>query len=105
VVCANEKTPQHENNNVVAKWKVRFIKVSFLSAPDEQTPNSDGFFYWLLREGNFGRIVPQNSLTPKHGVEFSHDWCVKLQHKWATKPAEFSHSCNLQRIRFAGAEL
>jgi hypothetical protein len=65
-VCANEKTPQHENNTVMARWRVRFIEVSNFHPPDKQTPYSDGSSTGLLREGNFGQIVPQNSSISKH---------------------------------------
>jgi hypothetical protein len=62
LVCANEKTPQHDTNT---------------TGP--------------LREGNFGRILPQNSLTPKHVVEFSHDALYQLHsgnHAWRDGNAE-----------------
>jgi hypothetical protein len=64
VVCAKEKTPQHETNTAIARWNVRLIEVSFLSTPDEQTPDSGGFLTGVLREGISGELYRRTRELP-----------------------------------------
>jgi hypothetical protein len=49
--------------------------------------DSDGFFYWTSGEGNFGRIVPQNSSISNVGRfflgDFSHDALAAMRFVFA----------------------
>jgi hypothetical protein len=56
--------------------------VSFRISPDEQTPTPMGSSTGLLREGNFGGIVPQNPSISNVG-DFSHDALAAMRFAFA----------------------